>query len=90
MKIAAFLRPIVGIAIAVRRPARKREAVFGPVYASNAIALMIMRVGSSLAGREVRNGDRARYFDAESIEHTFYSMTALVSCLYEHFSERRR
>ena len=90
MKIAAFLRPIVGIAIAVRRPARKREAAFAPVYTSIAIAPMIMRVGASFAGPGGTRRSPGATFRGTFVEHTFDSTAKLVSCLYEHFSERRR
>ncbi len=43
MTIAAFVLAIIGLVIAVRRPTRKREAVFALVFTSLTIVLMIVR-----------------------------------------------
>lgn len=46
MTIAAFVLAIVGTVIAVRRPTRKREAVFALVYTSISIAWTVWRLVS--------------------------------------------
>ncbi|MBW9120588.1 DUF2510 domain-containing protein [Microbacterium trichothecenolyticum] len=49
MTIAAFVLAIVGTGIAVRRPTRKREAVFALVLTSLAVSWLIARAAASIA-----------------------------------------
>jgi hypothetical protein len=49
LTIAAFVLAIVGTVIAVRRPTRKREAVFALVFTSLVVLWMIARAVASIA-----------------------------------------
>jgi hypothetical protein len=48
MTVAAFVLAIVGTVVAVRRPTRKREAVFALVYTSIGMGWIILRTIASL------------------------------------------